>query len=144
LSAQKTFWKKASKEEGVMLKILLIDDEPDMRRVLGEVLRADGHQVEAVPDGESALTALRERPAHLAITDVRLPRIDGLTLLRRIRREHSTTEVLVMTAFGSIGDAVTAMKDSAVDYLLKPFDLDRILSTVALIDERQRTKRGHA
>jgi DNA-binding NtrC family response regulator len=121
-----------------MLKILLVDDEPDMRHVLGEVLRAEGHQVEAVPDGESALTSLRERPTDLAITDVRLPKIDGMTLLRRIRREHSTTEVLVMTAFGSIGDAVTAMKDSAVDYLLKPFDLERILSTVARIDERQR------
>jgi DNA-binding NtrC family response regulator len=120
-----------------MLKILLIDDEPDMRHALGEVLRAEGHQVQEVPDAESALIAMTERPAHLVITDVRLPRIDGMTLLRRIRRRYSATEVLVITAFGSIGDAVTAMKDSAVDYLLKPFDLDRVLSTVARIDERQ-------
>jgi two-component system response regulator HydG len=125
-----------------MLNILLIDDEPDMRQSLGQVLRADGHEVEEVPDGEAALIALRERPAELVITDVRLPKIDGLTLLRRIRRMDSTTEVLVMTAFGSIGDAVMAMKDSAVDYLLKPFDLERILSTVARIDERQRSRRS--
>jgi DNA-binding NtrC family response regulator len=123
-----------------MLKILLIDDEPDMRHALGDVLRSEGHQVQEVPDAESALIAMRDGPAQLVITDVRLPRIDGMTLLRRIRRTYATTEVLVITAFGSIGDAVMAMKDDAVDYLLKPFDLDRILSTVARIDERQCTR----
>jgi DNA-binding NtrC family response regulator len=125
-----------------MLTILLIDDDPDMRATLADVLRGEGHQVEAVPDGEAALGVMRQRPAQLVMTDVRLPKVDGMTLLRRIRRVYPTTEVLVMTAFGSIGDAVTAMKDSAVDYLLKPFDLERILSLVALIDERQRTRRG--
>jgi DNA-binding NtrC family response regulator len=126
-----------------MLKILLIDDDPDMRHALGLILKADGHEVEEVPDGEAALISLRRRPAQLVITDVRLPKIDGLTLLRRIRREYSKTEVLVMTAFASIGDAVSAMKDSAVDYLLKPFDLDRILSLIARIDEHQRMKQAH-
>ena len=60
------------------------------------------------------------------VSDVRLPKLDGLTLLRRIRRDFPSTEVLLMTAYGSIGDAVTAMKDSAVDYLTKPFDIDHL------------------
>jgi DNA-binding NtrC family response regulator len=123
-----------------MLNILLIDDEPDLREVLGEVLRDEGHTVDVAPDAEIAIERLAARSFDLVVSDVRLPKVDGLTLLHRIRREFPSTEVLLMTAYGSIGDAVTAMNDSAVDYLRKPFEIDRLVAVIARIEERRRSK----
>lgn len=127
-----------------MLDILLIDDEPDLLEVLGQVLRDEGHTVDVAPDGEIAIERLAACSFDLVVSDVRLPKVDGLTLCHRIRREFPLTEVLLMTAFGSIGDAVTAMKDSAVDYLRKPFDIDRLVSVVARSEKRRRSKDEHA
>jgi DNA-binding NtrC family response regulator len=123
-----------------MLNILLVDDEPDLRVSLGEVLREEGHAVDLASDGEAAMACLASRPFHLVISDVRLPKLDGLTLLRRIRRDFPSTEVLLMTAYGSIGDAVTAMKDNAVDYLTKPFDISALVTAVEQIDGRRRAR----
>ena len=116
-----------------MLNILIVDDEPDLRNSLGQILLEEGHSVDVVPDGETALRRLRSKAFHLVISDVRLPKLDGLGLLRRIRRDFPETEVLLMTAYGSIGDAVTAMKDSAADYLLKPFDVAHVAHLVNLV-----------
>ncbi|HVR03595.1 MAG TPA: response regulator [Polyangia bacterium] len=123
-----------------MLNILLVDDEPDLRVSLGEVLREEGHAVDLASDGEAAMACLAAQPFHLVISDVRLPKLDGLTLLRRIRRDFPSTEVLLMTAYGSIGDAVTAMKDNAVDYLTKPFDISALVTAVEQIDGRRRAR----
>jgi DNA-binding NtrC family response regulator len=123
-----------------MLNILLVDDEPDLRVSLGQVLREEGHAVDMASDGEAAMARLAVQPFHLVVSDVRLPKLDGLTLLRRIRRDFPSTEVLLMTAYGSIGDAVTAMKDSAVDYLTKPFDIDHLVTAVGRIDDRLRVR----
>jgi DNA-binding NtrC family response regulator len=123
-----------------MLNILLVDDEPDLRTSLGQVLRDEGHTVDVASDGETAMARLAAHSFHLVVSDVRLPKVDGLTLLRQIRREFPSTEVLLMTAYGSIGDAVSAMKDSAVDYLTKPFDIDELVSLVDRIDDRRRLR----
>src|SRR4051812_4833556 len=127
-----------------MLNILLVDDEPDLRVSLGQVLRDEGHLVDVAGDGETAMARLAAQPFHLVVSDVRLPKVDGLTLLRQIRREFPSTEVLLMTAYGSIGDAVTAMKDSAVDYLTKPFNVDDLVTVVDRIDDRLRLRDEHA
>jgi DNA-binding NtrC family response regulator len=121
-----------------MLNILVVDDEPDLRLALGQVLLDEGHAVDVAADAETAFELLASRPFDLVVSDVRLPRVDGLTLLRRIRREFPLTEVLLVTAYSSIGDAVMAMKDSAVDYLRKPFDIARLVTVVERIDERRR------
>jgi DNA-binding NtrC family response regulator len=123
-----------------MLNILLVDDEPDLRTSLGQVLREEGHAVDTASDGEAAIARLAAQPFHLVVSDVRLPKLDGLTLLRRIRRDFPSTEVLLMTAYGSIGDAVSAMKDSAVDYLTKPFDIDHLVTAVERVDDRLRVR----
>jgi DNA-binding NtrC family response regulator len=126
-----------------MLDILLVDDDPDLRASLGHVLCDEGHTVDVAPDGETALQRLLLRPFDLVVSDIRLPKVDGLTLLRRIRREFPLTEVLLVTAYGSIGDAVTAMKDDAVDYLRKPFDIDHLVILIEQIDHRRRFKDEH-
>jgi DNA-binding NtrC family response regulator len=123
-----------------MLNILLVDDEPDLRLSLGQVLREEGHDVDIAPDGEAAIARMAARPFHLVVSDVKLPKLDGLTLLRRIRKEFPATEVLMMTAYGSIDDAVTAMKDNAVDYLTKPFDIDQLVNVVDRIEDRRRLR----
>ena len=84
-----------------MLNILLVDDEPDLRASVGQVLREEGHAVDVAPDGEAAMARLASQQFHLVVSDVRLPKVDGLTLLRRIRRDFPATEVLLMTAYGS-------------------------------------------
>jgi DNA-binding NtrC family response regulator len=121
-----------------MLNILVVDDEPDLRLALGQVLLDEGHAVDVAADAETAFELLASRAFDLVVSDVRLPKVDGLTLLRRIRREFPLTEVLLVTAYSSIGDAVMAMKDSAVDYLRKPFDIARLVTVVERIDERRR------
>jgi DNA-binding NtrC family response regulator len=121
-----------------MLDILLVDDEPELRDSLGQVLREGGHTVELASDGEAAVARLVGRQFHLVVSDIRLPRLDGFTLLRRIRREFPWTEVLLMTGYGSIGGAVTAMKDSAIGYLRKPFNIDELVTVVDCVDKRQR------
>ena len=87
---------------------------------------------------EAAIARLASHPFHLVVSDVKLPKLDGLALLRRIRKEFPATEVLLMTAYGSVDDAVTAMKDSAVDYLTKPFNIDQLVNVVGRIDDRLR------
>jgi DNA-binding NtrC family response regulator len=126
-----------------MLNILLVDDEPDLRLSLGQVLRDEGHAVDLAPDAEAAMARLATHPFHLVVSDVRLPKADGLTLLKHIRRDFPTTEVLLMTAYGSIGDAVTAMKDSAVDYLTKPFALDELVTVVERVEDLRRARDAH-
>jgi DNA-binding NtrC family response regulator len=127
-----------------MLNILLVDDDPNLCEVLGEVLRGEGHAVDAVPDGETAIERLASRQFDLVVSDVRLPKIDGLTLLHGVRRDFPLTEVLLMTAYGSIGDAATAVNDSAVDYLRKPFDLQHLVTVVERIEHRRHLKDEHA
>ncbi len=126
-----------------MLNILLVDDEPDVRISLGQVLREEGHAVDMVADAETALLRLSAHPFDLVVSDVKLPKLDGLSLLKRVRGEFPETEVLLMTAYGTISDAVTAMKDSAMDYLTKPFDLDVLVTAVGRVETRRRERDEH-
>src|SRR5258706_7063640 len=121
-----------------MLNILLVDDEPDVRISLGQVLREEGHAVDMVGDAETALARLTSHRFDLVVSDVKLPRLDGLSLLKRVRTEHPGTQVLLMTAYGTISDAVAAIKDSAIDYLTKPFNLDVLVETVARVETQVR------
>jgi DNA-binding NtrC family response regulator len=116
--------------------ILVVDDEQDVRSSLSDVLREEGHVVDVAPDGEDAMARLRARRFDLVVSDVRLPKLDGLALLQRVRRAFPQTEVLLMTAYGSIGDAATAIRDDAIDYLMKPFELAALLKTVERIERR--------
>ena len=123
-----------------MLHILLVDDDADFLHWLEQVLRDEGHTVTVAPDSETAIERLGSCSFDLVMSDVRLPKDDGLTLLHRIRRDFPLTEVLLMTAYGSIGDAVTAVKDSAVDYLRKPFEVAHVVTVMEQIEQRRRSK----
>ncbi|MBI3090220.1 MAG: sigma-54-dependent Fis family transcriptional regulator [Candidatus Tectomicrobia bacterium] len=101
--------------------VLVIDDEREMREALHESLRRCGCEVLCVESGEQALTHFAERPFNAVITDVKLPCMNGLEVLARIKERSPLTPVIVITAYGSIDNAVDAMKRGAFDYVVKPF-----------------------
>jgi two-component system response regulator FlrC len=122
-----------------MARVLIADDEAGIREFLGDTLRLDDHDVVEAIDGRDASRKLDERGFDLLITDLRMPHVDGMTLLRKVRAEQPEVEVIVLTAHGSVESAVDAMKLGAFDYLEKPLgspDELRLLAARAL--ERRR------
>ena len=110
--------------------ILVVDDEAKMRRLLGLMLERLGYEVLSAEDGEAALACLNEHPVDLMITDLRMPRMDGMTLLRTLREEDNQVTVIVVTAHGAVESAVEAMKYGASDYIVRPFELEAIEAAV--------------
>src|SRR5690554_1181380 len=121
-------------------EIFVVDDDRRMRDLVAKVLTREGYSVRALPRAQDALQALTETPADLVITDIRMPEMDGMTLLQEIRRTSPTTSVVLMTAFGSIDSAVQAMKAGAYDYLAKPFKMDEIIVVVRRAMEERRLR----
>jgi DNA-binding NtrC family response regulator len=112
-----------------MARILVVDDEPKLGRLAAEMLELDGHEVTHVGGGRAALAALAapaSRPFDLVLTDLKMPEVDGLTVLTAARKLPAPPEVVVMTAFGTAESAVAAMKAGAADYLTKPFSMDEL------------------
>jgi DNA-binding NtrC family response regulator len=105
-----------------MGRVLIAEDEEGIRAFLAEALERDGHDVVAVPDGEAAVAALREGTFELVVTDLRMPKADGMTVVRAARLEQPDVEVIVLTAFGDVRSAVEAMKLGAYEYLEKPIE----------------------
>ncbi len=111
--------------------ILLVEDDASLRRVLAHHLTEAGYRVLAAADGKSGLDLFTEERVEMVITDIRMPEMSGLDLLRRIKVMNPETVVLVITAYESIETAVEAMKLGAHDYITKPFDREKLLLTVA-------------
>ncbi len=107
-------------------QILIVDDEPEMCALLSDVLRDAGCVVETASSGEQALARMGERDFAAVITDLNMKGMPGLTLLREIKRLHPDTNVIIMTAFGSIESAIEAMKQGAYDYVMKPVKSEEI------------------
>jgi two-component system nitrogen regulation response regulator GlnG len=115
--------------------ILIADDEESLRWVLERGLRQAGYEVTAVSDGEAAIEAFEADPVDLVFLDIRMPRLDGLAVLERLRAIRPDACVVVMTAHGTMDTAIKAMQRGAYDYLAKPFDLEEVL----LLTERALT-----
>jgi DNA-binding NtrC family response regulator len=112
---------------------MVVDDEPTQRRVLSKYLGAQGFDVHQAAAAEEALGALRSERADVVLTDVRLPGTDGVEMIRRARAEGLDAEFLVMTAYGTIDNAVEAMRAGAYDYLTKPLRLDALDAALARV-----------
>jgi DNA-binding NtrC family response regulator len=108
-----------------MKRILIADDKASMREMLTQAMEAKGFDVVAVPDGNAALEQA-EAGVDLVITDLRMPGKDGVEVLSGVKRISPETEVIVMTAFGTVENAVEAMRLGAFDYILKPFSIDEL------------------
>lgn len=109
-----------------MADILLVEDEEVLRRSLARTLEREGHDLRVAESGEDALELLSQGPPDLLITDNRLPGITGHDILRQVKRDHPQVGVILITAYGTIEDAVAAMREGAADYLRKPIDLHEL------------------
>ncbi len=112
-------------------QILIADDEPNLRRVLAAQLQRDGYEVHAVADGEEALRALEEHHIDLVISDLRMPKVDGMQLLKHVAEHHADVPVIMITAHGTVDTAVEALKLGAYDFVTKPFDKTEFRNVVA-------------
>lgn len=121
------------------MRILIVDDEKIKRVTLADDLAAQGHEVDTAADGEEALERLRGRPFDVVVADVKMPRMDGLELLRRIKQgeQAPATEVIMMTAYGSIQLAVESMKAGAYDFITKPFRNEDLFPLLARLEEKR-------
>ena len=111
-------------------QVLVVDDEPNLRRVLSAQLQRDGYEVHAAGDGAQALQILEEHHIDLVITDLRMPQVDGMQLLRSALEMDETMPVVIITAYGTIDTAVEALKTGAFDYVTKPFDQNEVRTIV--------------
>ncbi len=112
-------------------RILIVDDEKNMRRVLGALVRRDGFETLEASNGIAALEVLAEADVDAILTDLKMPQMNGLELLAEVRRRQPATPVIMLTAHGTIGSAVEALKRGAFDFLTKPFEPDEIRQVVA-------------
>jgi two-component system response regulator MprA len=125
------------------VRILVVDDEPAVRESLASSLTFEDYEVVTATDGVSALDELDRTRPDMAILDVLMPRMDGLTTCRRLRARGETLPVLMLTARDTVGDRVTGLDAGADDYLVKPFELDELLARVrALLRRSVATVRG--
>jgi DNA-binding NtrC family response regulator len=125
----------------VALEVLLIDDEPDLRAAIADTLIEAGHRVTQAGTGSAALACLAAQTVDVVICDVRLPDIDGLTLLRKVRQSQPAPEFILMTAYAEVADAVSALKVGAYDYLTKPFAVEELVLRLERIDAHRAVRR---
>jgi DNA-binding response OmpR family regulator len=118
------------------LRILLVDDERDIREQLCRVLTEQRYNVDTAGDGEEALDRIFDQPYDLIVLDIMLPKKDGLSLLKEIRRSEIRTPVLMLTARGEIDDKIKGLDEGADDYLAKPFSVAELLARVRALLRR--------
>jgi DNA-binding response OmpR family regulator len=122
--------------------VLIVDDEPNVRLMLRTALESAGYRVVEAADGLAALAQLRAGSCALVLLDLRLPKLDGMETLSRLRQQGDATPVVMLTAHGSIPDAVTAMKLGAIDFLTKPITPAALRSVVSDVIKRHETRPG--
>jgi DNA-binding response OmpR family regulator len=119
------------------MRVLLVEDHKPLLRSLRQGLEEEGFAVDVAADGDEADIKARGTEYNVVILDLMLPKVDGLTLLKRWRRDGLKTHVLVLTARGSIEDRVRGLDHGADDYLTKPFDLEELLARVRALIRRE-------
>jgi len=111
-------------------RIIIVEDEESILMMLTEFLRGNDYLVDPFLEGKDALSALKKNNYHVLITDLTMPKVDGLQLINYIQKEYIDTIGIVMTGYGSLETAISAMRLGAFDYVLKPFKFEDILLTV--------------
>ncbi|MFL5574761.1 MAG: HD-GYP domain-containing protein [Gemmatimonadaceae bacterium] len=120
------------------MRCLVVDDEPRLRQVLVRLMEGDGFTCLEATNGADALEVLRQMPVTLLLTDLRMPRMDGVELLRQVRARYPDTAVVMITAVAEVEAAVSCLAIGAMDYLTKPFHLDEVRARVSQAMEKRR------
>ena len=124
----------------VKKRLLIIDDEANMRHMLSTVLKKAGYQAEAAADGAEGLEMLEHSQYDFILCDIKMPKMDGMTFLKMSRDRIGAATVIMMSAYGSIDTAIAAMKSGAYDYISKPFKTDEVYLTLKKAEERESLK----
>ena len=124
--------------------MLVVDDDPGSSGLLRDIFQQEGYDITVASRGEEALALFPPRPYDIVLCDVQLPDMDGIELLRRLRREMPSTAVIMVTAFGTYETAIKALAEGAFDYVRKPFTLQEVRLTVERAMERRRLQRTAA
>ena len=122
-------------------RLLVVDDDRAILTLIGTIALAEGFDVATTTNGEDAMKQLRQRPAELVLLDLRMPGVTGLDVLRSIRDVSPKCKVVLMTGFATIDSAVEAVKLGALDYLTKPFDLQRLRQLLATVRDEAAQRR---
>src|ERR1700683_3846786 len=125
-------------------QVLIVDDEPNLRKILSAQLSRDGYEVMTAEDGEQGLALLKEHHIDLVVSDLKMPKVDGMTLLRKALIEDPELPVILITAHGTIDTAVEALKAGAFDFVTKPFDKDEVRQIVAKALRTRELRGGDA
>lgn len=120
------------------VKILLVEDKDSLRQMLSTAIKKAGYEVDEAADGNIGADKIRKQPYQLVITDLRLPTLSGLEILKIQKETDATIPVLLMTAFGTIEEAVEAMKHGAFDFVAKPIDISHLLLLIGRAVEQRR------
>jgi two-component system response regulator AtoC len=126
-----------------MSRILVVDDEANLRKVLAAILRKDGYDVAIAEDGEQALAEFEKNGADVIISDLVMPKLGGMDILTRIKASRTNVPVIIITAHGTVDSAVEAIKMGAFDYITKPFEHAEIRAVVAKAARTQEANQGH-
>ena len=122
-------------------RILVVDDEVNARTALAELLRDEGYEVETAADAFKGLGKYESFAPHVVVTDLKMPGMDGIELVKKIRGSEDPAAVVVMTAFGAVSSAVDAMRAGAAEYLTKPLNFDELLVVLDKVFEQQELRR---
>jgi two-component system response regulator MprA len=141
-AAQPAAHDPSSSPEEALARVLVVDDEPALRDALESSLAFEGYDVATACDGLEALDAVAANHPDLVLLDIMMPRMDGLTTVRRLRSRGDTVPVLMLTARDAVGDRVTGLDVGADDYLAKPFELDELLARVRALLRRNSIVRA--
>jgi putative two-component system response regulator len=120
------------------LTCLVVDDESHLRQAVRRLMESEGFACEEAASAEAALAVLAKRPVSVILSDVRMPRMDGLTFLREVRARYPDTAVVMITAVADVDVAVSCLALGAMDYLMKPFHLDEVRARVGQVLEKRR------
>ena len=124
------------------LAVLIVDDEPGFRKMLEWGLAGQGMSVESAENGAQGVEMAGKKNFDVIISDITMPEMDGLKLLQAIKRSSPHTEVIIATGFGAVETAVFAMQQGAFDFILKPYDLEHLLTCVQRAVERRSVCRS--
>lgn len=125
-----------------MDNILIVDDEEDILELLADVVKKWGHLPIIARDGEDALQKIQNVPVELVLSDIRMPKMDGMTFLEKLKNVNPNLTVILLTGYPSVESAVKSMKEGAYDYLVKPINLDEL--KVKIDRGLERSKLSHS
>src|SRR5713226_2581140 len=135
------YWSRCLDLSKPMEPLLLVEDKIELRAMLRKALERNGFRVEEAPDGSAAIQKIRAKRYQMVVTDLKMPGASGLDVLRESKQADSTIPVILLTAFGSVEEAVSAMKEGAFDFIQKPVDLDHLKLLVERATRQQELLR---